>query len=139
MLQIPNYPYQFLLAGGSGSGKRNTLLNLINHHNDIDKIYLFAKDPYDTKDQFLIFKDQSVGSKHCNDPKSFYECSNNMDDIYENIGEYSPNKNFKILIVFDFIIVGILNSKKLDPIVRELFIRGRRINSSLVFIIQTLD
>ena len=62
-----------------------------------------------------------------------------MDDIYENIGEYSPNKNFKILIVFDFIIVGILNSKKLDPIVRELFIRGRRINSSLVFIIQTLD
>ena len=71
MLQIPNYPYQFLLTGGSGSGKRNTLLNLINHHNDIDKVYLFAKDPYDTKDQFLIFKDQSVGSKHCNDPKAF--------------------------------------------------------------------
>ena len=60
-----------------------------------------------------------------------------MDDIYKNIEEYNPNKKCKILIVFDDMIAGMLGNKKLNPIVTELFIRGRKLNISLVFITQS--
>ena len=60
-----------------------------------------------------------------------------MDDIYKNIEEYNPNKKRKILIVFDDMIADMLSNKKLNPIVTELFIRGRKLNISLVFITQT--
>ena len=60
-----------------------------------------------------------------------------MDDIYKNIEEYSPNKKQKILIIFDDMIVDMVNNKRLKPIVTELFIRGRTINISLVFIKQS--
>ena len=50
--QTPDYPYRILITGGSGSGKANLLFNLINHQPDIDKIYLYAKDPYEAKHQF---------------------------------------------------------------------------------------
>ena len=59
-----------------------------------------------------------------------------MDDIYENIEEYNPNKKWKILIVFNDMIADMLNSKKLNPIVTELFITGTKINICLVFITQ---
>ena len=68
-----------MIIGGSGSGKTNALLNLINNQLDIDKIYLYAKDPYEEKYQFLINKRESTGLKHLNDPKAFIEYSN---DIY---------------------------------------------------------
>ena len=66
---IPDHPYRILIIGGSGSGKTNALLNLINHQPDIDKIYLYAKDPYKAKYQFLINKRKNVGLKYCDDPK----------------------------------------------------------------------
>ena len=75
---IPDHPYRILIIGGSGSGKTNALLNLINNQPDIDKIYLYAKDPYEAKYQFLINKRESTGLKHFNDPKAFIEYSNNM-------------------------------------------------------------
>ena len=59
-----------------------------------------------------------------------------MDDIYKNIEEYNPNKKRKILIVFDDMIADVLSNKKLNPILTELFIRGRKLNISLVFITQ---
>ena len=59
-----------------------------------------------------------------------------MDDIYKNIEEYNPNKKRKILILFDDVIADMLSSKKLNPIVTELFIRGRKLNIYLVFITQ---
>ena len=65
---IPDHPYRILIIGGSGSGKRNLLLNLINNQPDIDKIYLYAKDPYEDKYQFLIKKRENIGLKHFNDP-----------------------------------------------------------------------
>ena len=68
---IPNQPYRILIIGGSGSGKTNALLNLINNQPDIDTIYLYAKDPYEAKYQFLINKRDSIGLKHFNDPKAF--------------------------------------------------------------------
>ena len=69
-----------------------------------------------------------------NDYKAFIEYSNDMDHIYKNIGEYNPIKKRKILIVFDDMIVDMLNNKKLNSVVTELFIRGRKLNISLVFI-----
>ena len=89
------------MIGGSGSGKTNSLFNLINQQPDIDKIYLYAKDPYEAKYQFLINKRESRGLKHLNDSKAFIKYSNDMDDIYKNIEEYNPNEKRKILIGFD--------------------------------------
>ena len=128
--------YRILIKGGSGSGKTNALLNLINNQPDIDKIYLYAKDPYETKQQFLNSKRESTGLKHFNDPKAFIEYSNDMEDVYKNIDEYNIDKEHKILIVFDDMIVDMINSKKLNSIVPELFIRGRKLNISLAFFTQ---
>ena len=68
---IPDYPYRILIIGGSGSGKTNLLLNLIENQPDIDKIYLYAKDPYEAKYQYLIHKKEGVDIYHLNDPKAF--------------------------------------------------------------------
>ena len=107
---------------------------LINHQPDIDKIYLCAKDLNKAKYKFLIKKRDNVGAKHFNDSKTFIEYSNDMDDIYKNIEEYNPNKKRKILIVFDDMIAAMISNKKLNPIATELFIRGRKLNISDVFI-----
>ena len=112
-------------------------MNLINNQPDIDKIYLYAKDPYEAKYQFLINKRESTGLKHFNDPKAFIEYSNDMHDVYKNIDEYNPDKENKILIVFDDMIADMIHNKKLNSIVTELFIRGRKLNISLVFITQS--
>ena len=69
--QIPNYPYRILIIGGSESGKTNSLFNLISQKRKIDKIYLYAKDPYEEKYQLLINKQESTGLKHFHDPKAF--------------------------------------------------------------------
>ena len=134
---ILDHSYRILIIGGSGSGKTNTLLNLINNQPDIDKIYLYAKDPYESKYQYLINKRGDVGLKHFNHPKAFIKCSIDMHDIYKNINNYNPNKENKILIVFDDMIADMTNNKKLTSIVTELFIRGRKLNISLVFITQS--
>ena len=111
-------------------------MNLINNQPDTDKIYLYAKDPYEAKYQFLINKRESTGLNHFNDPKAFIEYSNDMQDVYKNIDEYNVDKECKILIVFDMI-PDMINSNKLNLIVTELFIRGRKLNISLVFITQS--
>ena len=134
---IPDHPYRILIIGGSGSGKTNALLNLINNQPDFDKIYLYAKDLCEPKYQFLIKKRENIGLKHFNDPKAFIGYSNDMQDVYKNINDYNPNKENKILIVFDDMIDDMINNKKLNQIVTELFIRGRKLNVSLVFITQS--
>ena len=93
---IPDHPYKILIIGGSRSRKTNALLNLIKEQDDIDKIYLYAKDLSEPKYEFLIKKHEDVEIKYCNDPNAFTECSNTMDDVYENIDDYNPNrqKNF---------------------------------------------
>ena len=85
----------------------------------------------------MIKKREDVGTKHFNDSKAFIEYSNNMDDIYKNIEEYNPNKKRKILIVFDDMTADMLSDNKLNPIITELFIRGRKLNITLVFITQS--
>ena len=134
---IRDHPYRILIIGGSGSGKTNALLNLINNQPDIDKIYLSAKDPNEEKYQYLINKREKVGLDRFDDPKAFIEYSNDMQDVHKNIDDYNPRKKRKVLIVFDDMIAGMINNKKLDSIVTELFIRGRKLNISIVFITQS--
>ena len=134
---IPDHPYRILIIGGSGTAKTNALLNLINNQQVIDKIYLYAKDPYKDKYQYLINKTERVGINHLNDPKAFIEYSYDMHDVCKNIDNYNLNKENKTLIVFDDIIADMINNKKLDSIVTELFIRGRKLNISLIFITQS--
>ena len=126
---IPDYPYRILIIGGSGSGKTNALLNLINNQPDIDKIYLYPKDPYEAKYQYLINKREKVGLDHFDGLKAFMEYSNDMQDVYKNIEDYNPIKKRKILIVFDDMIADMINNNKLNPVVTELFIRGRKLKS----------
>ena len=134
---IPDHSYRILFIGGSGSGKTNALLNLINNQLDIDKIYLSAKDPCEEKYQFLINKKQSTGLKHFNDHKAFIQYSNDIEGVYQNIEEHNIDKKRKILIVFDDTIIDMINNKKLSSIVTELFIRGRKLNISFVFVTQS--
>ena len=98
---------------------------------------MYAKDPYEDKYQFLIKKRESIGLNHFNDPEAFIEYSNDMHDVYKNIDHYNPDKEKKILIVFDDMIADMINNKKLNSIITELFIRGRKLNISLVFVTQS--
>ena len=132
---IPDHPYRILIIGGSRSGKKNVLLlNLIEKEADIDKIYFYAKDPYEGKYQYLIKIREKVAIDHHNDPRAYTEYSNDMHNVYKNIKYYNPDKENKILTVFDNMIADMIHNKKLNSIVTELFIRGRKLNISLVFI-----
>ena len=134
--KIPEHRYRILIIGGSASGKPNALLNLINNQSDIDKIYLYAKDSYKVKHQLLIKKRESIGLKYVNDSKAFIEYSNDVDDIYKNIEKYNPKKKRKKLISSDDMIADMLSNKRLNPIVTESFIRGRKLSISLPFTTQ---
>ena len=72
--------------------------NLLNHQTNIDKIYLYTKDPYEVKYQLLIFKHENVVLKNCNDPNAFTEYSSDMNDSYKNIDDYNPRKPVKYLL-----------------------------------------
>ena len=131
----PDHPYRILIIGGSGSGKTNLLLNLIENQPDIDKIYLYAKDPYEAKYQYLINIREKVGLKPFNDPKAFVEYSNDMSDVYKNIDDCNTDKEKKILVVFDDMIADMIHNKKLNSIVTELFIRERKLKFLLFLLL----
>ena len=109
---IPDHPYRILIIGGSGSGKTNALLNLINEQYNIDRIYLYAKDLSEPKYEYLIKKHQNAGIKYLNDPNAYTECFNTIDDVYENINDYNPRRKGKKLIVFDDMIADNMTNKK---------------------------
>ena len=102
---FPDHPYRILIIVGCGSGKTNTLLDLINEQEDIDIIYLYSKYLSDSKYEYLIRNRKNTGIKHLNDSKALIECSNTMNDIDENMDKYNPKRKGKILIVFDDMIV----------------------------------
>ena len=109
---ILDHPDQILIFGGLGYGKTNALLSLINDQPEIDKIYLYAKDPYESKYQFLINKKENTGLKNFEDPNTFIEYSNDMYDFYKNIDEYNSSKKSKVLIIFNDMIPDMINNKK---------------------------
>ena len=88
------------------------MLNLIKEQDNIDKIYLYAKDLSETRYEFLIKEHEDAGIKHLNDPDAFIECSDTMNDVYENIDDYNPNRKRKLLIVVDDMIADIMTNKK---------------------------
>ena len=132
-----NWPFRMLIIGPSGSGKTNTLLHLINNLHSIDKIYLYAKDINEKKCKYLIKKREQVGLKNLNDSKAFIENSDDMDDVFDNSNNYNKNRDKKVLTLFDDMIADIMRSEKFKAIVKELFIRCRKLNISIVFITQS--
>ena len=131
------YPDRILIIGGSGSGKTNALIDLINEQNDIDKIYLYARDMSEPKYEYLIKKREDVGIQHLNNPNAFIECSNTVNDVYDNINDYNSNIRRKILIFFDDMIADVMTNKRNQAIIKERFIRCKKLNISLVFITQS--
>ena len=126
--QIPEHPYIILLIAGSGWGKANSFFNLISQQSYIDKIHLYAKDPYEAKYQFLINKREITGLKYLMVLKLLLNTQLIwvMDYIYKIIEEYNPNKKQKILIFFDDEITDMLSNKNLKPVVTESLIRGKK-------------
>ena len=131
---IPDHSYRILIILGSGSGKTDALIDLINEQNNIDKVYLYPRDLSEPKYEYLIKKRENAGIKHLNNPNAFIEYSNTMDDVYENINDYNPIRKRKKLIVFDDMIADIMDNKKFQAIIKELFIRCRKLNISHDFI-----
>ena len=85
----------------------------------------------------MIKKREDAGIKHLNNLNTFIECSNTLDNVYENINDYNRIRKSKKLIVFDDMIADIMTNKKFQTIIKELFIRCRKLNISLVFITQS--
>ena len=98
---------------------------------------MYAKDLSESKYEYLIKNRENAGIKHVNDSNAFIEYSNTMDDVYENIDNYNSSRKRKILIIFDDMIADIMTNKKFQSIIKELFIRCRKLNISLVFITQS--
>ena len=111
---IPDHPYRILIIGGSGSGK--TISQILIKYIYMQKNHL---------------------KTHFKDPRAFTEHSNDMQDVYNPIEYYNPNKKRKILIVFDDMIADMINNKKFNPVVIELFIKGRKLGVSIFFITQS--
>ena len=113
-------------------------MNLIkNKQPDIDKTYLYVKDPFESKYQLLINGRERVGIKTLKNPKIFTNYWQTIDDVYENLEDYNPTKKWRMLIVFDDMRADVESNKKLSPMITELFSRGRKLNISLVFISQS--
>lgn len=132
-----NHPYRILLVGSSGWGKPNTIFNPINHLPHSDKIFLYAKDHYDSKNQYLIKSREEVAQKYLKDPKPFINYSSDTNDVYKATEQNIPRKKCYVLIVFDDMITDMTGNKKLHPVVTELFTTGMKLNIFSVFIIQS--
>ena len=127
-----SWPYRKLFIGPSGSDKTNYLLNSIQKDNKIiDKIYAYSKDLEEPKSQLFIDKREKAGLRM--DQNAFIEYSNSMDDIYENIEDYNKKRKRKVSIVFDDMISHVMSDKKAQQVLKELFIRCRKLNILLCF------
>ena len=98
---------------------------------------MYTKDLSQPKYECLIHNREKAWIKNCNDPNAFIEYSNTMDDAFSNIDNYNSQRKRRIVIVFDDMIADIMANKKFQSIIKELFIRCRKWNISLVFITQS--
>ena len=127
-----DWPYRTLVIGPSRSGKTNYLLNKIQTENNItNKIYLYAKDLEEPKYQLLIKTREQAGIKNLQDKNAFIEYSNSMVDIYDDINDFNEKRKRKVLIVFDNMISHVMSNEKVQQVLKELFIRCRKLNISL--------
>ena len=130
-----NWPFRMLIIGPSGSGQTNTLFHLLSNLHPIDKIYLYSKDLSEPKYEFLINKREQAGIKNLNNLHAFIEYD--MDDVLDDINNYNKNRDKKVLIVFDDVVADIMSSKNFKAIIKDLFIRCRKLNISIIFITQS--
>ena len=114
--------------------EKKALFNIIGYQTDIDKIHLYAKDPYDVNYQLLINKQEITELTNLNDSKAFIKYLNDMHNIYKNIKEYNLDSNGKVLIVFDDVTADMPSNKKLNLMVTGLLIRDRKLNISLALL-----
>ena len=127
-----------MIIGPSGSGKINYLLNLIQRDNNIiDKIYLYAKDIEEPKYKFLINKREQAGINFYNDHTAFIEYSNSVDDIFPQIEDFNKKRKTRVLIIFDDMISHVMSDIKAQQVLKDLFIRCRKINISPCFLTQS--
>ena len=117
--------------------KNKCIIEFNRNQPEIDKIYLYTKDPYEAKFKYLIKIDENVGIDHHNNPRAYIEYSNDMHNVYKNINYCNPDKENKKLIVFDDMIADMINNKNLNSVLTELVIRERTLNISLVFVTQS--
>ena len=111
-LYILDYPYRILITGFSRSSTDNVLLNLIKHQRpDVDKIYLYLKDPLESKYQLLINGREKVGIKYEENPLIFIDYSQSIYYVYKNQEGYKQKKKTKVLIVFDDMIANMEANK----------------------------
>ena len=111
--------------------QESCVMNIIKHQQlDIDKIYLYAKDPLESKYQLLINGREKVEIWNLKNPSAFIDYSQKIDDVYENLEYHNPTKKRRVLMVFDDMIADMKSNKKLRPIVTELFLRGRELTIS---------
>ena len=89
---------------------------------------MYVRDLSEPEYQYLIKKPEDAGVKHLNNPNAFIECSNMMDDVYENINDYNPIRKIKKLFIFDDMIPDIITNKRFQAIAKELFIICRKLN-----------
>ena len=94
---------------------------------------MHAKDLEESKYQLLIKKREQAGIINLKDRNGFIEYSNNMDDIYDDINDYNKKRKRKVLIFFDDMISHVMSNKKAQQVLKELFIRCRKLNISLCF------
>ena len=128
--QILDHPYRILIVGRKDPEDLEKQMHYLiwQFINQVLIKFIYMLKLYMKQNELLVNKRESTVIKHFNDSKAFIEYSNDMNDIYNNIEENNPNKRRKILVVVH---------KILNPIVTELFIRGRKLNTSLVFIMQS--
>ena len=89
---------------------------------------MYTKDLEEPKYQFLIKKHENAGIKNANDPNAFIEYWNSMDDVYDHIDDYNTIRKRKVLIVSDDIIFHVMSDKKAKSVLKELFIRCRKLS-----------
>ena len=131
------HPYRILIIGGPGTGKTSMLFNLINEQNDINKMYLYWKDLSESKYNFLIKKLKKRRNKAFKWSKLIYWVFQSDGCRLWNTDDYNPNRKRKTLIVFDVVIADMMTNKKFQAIIKELFIRCKKLNILLVFITQS--
>ena len=129
-----DWPYKKFIVGPSGLGKTNYLLNSIQKGNNIiDKIYLYAKDLEEPKYKLLIDRREKAEMNFNNDPTAFIKYSNSIDNVFPQIEDFNKKRKGKFLIIFDDIISHVVSDKKAQQILKDLFIRCRKLNNSLCF------
>ena len=130
---IPDHPQIILIIGCSGSGKTNVLLNLIKINYQIWTKFTYRSKIHSNRCQFkcqLHINGREEGRiKKLKNPKAFIDYSQTIDDVYENLEDHNPAKKRRVLILIDNMIADMESNKKLSPIVTELFLKGRKLNS----------